>query len=75
MLSLYVLPADVALSSGCISPEPGSPLQGSSDGTGMLGSFGGSLSATLTVSSVEYLGPEEELPPPGRTAQQPYKEN
>ncbi|CDQ70233.1 unnamed protein product [Oncorhynchus mykiss] len=59
------LPADVALSSGCISPEPGSPLQGSSDGTGMLGSFGGSLSATLTVSSVEYLGPEEELPPPG----------
>eukprot|EP00063_Salmo_salar_P017191 XP_013992026.1 PREDICTED: phosphatase and actin regulator 3-like isoform X2 [Salmo salar] len=55
---------DVALSSGCISPEPGSPLQGSSDGTGMLGSFGGSLSATLTVSSVEYLGPEEELPPP-----------
>ncbi|XP_034151727.1 phosphatase and actin regulator 3a [Esox lucius] len=56
---------DVALSSGCLSPDPGSPLQGSSDRTGMLGGFGGSLSATLTVSSVEYLGPEEELPPPG----------
>uniref|UniRef100_A0A8C8JP90 Phosphatase and actin regulator n=1 Tax=Oncorhynchus tshawytscha TaxID=74940 RepID=A0A8C8JP90_ONCTS len=59
---------DVALSSGCLSPEPGSPLQGPSDGTCMLGGFGGSLNATLTVSSVEYLGPEEELPPPGRTA-------
>ncbi|XP_014001511.2 phosphatase and actin regulator 3 isoform X2 [Salmo salar] len=55
---------DVALSSGCLSPEPGSPLQGSSDGTCMLGGFGGSLNATFTVSSVEYLGPEEELPPP-----------
>ncbi|KAL1021252.1 hypothetical protein UPYG_G00010740 [Umbra pygmaea] len=55
---------DVALSSGCLSPEPGSPLQGPSDRTGMLGGFGGSLSANLTVSSVEYLGPEEGLPPP-----------
>ncbi|XP_035596727.1 phosphatase and actin regulator 3-like isoform X1 [Oncorhynchus keta] len=55
---------DVALSSGCLSPEPGSPLQGPSDGTCMLRGFGGSLNATLTVSSVEYLGPEEELPPP-----------
>ncbi|KAJ8016471.1 hypothetical protein DPEC_G00007550 [Dallia pectoralis] len=55
---------DVALSSGCRSPDPGSPMQGSSDRTGMLGGFGGSLSATLIVSSVEYLGPEEDLPPP-----------
>ncbi|CAB1336845.1 unnamed protein product, partial [Coregonus sp. 'balchen'] len=62
---------DVALSSGCISPEPGSPLQGSSDGTGMLGSFGGSLSATLTVSTAE---PPEDCEPEEESCQNTEEE-
>ncbi|XP_046896352.1 phosphatase and actin regulator 3a [Hypomesus transpacificus] len=53
---------DVALCSGLYCHDPGSPLQGSSDGTLLLGGFGGPLNPILTVSSVEYLGPEEENP-------------
>ncbi|KAM3617458.1 uncharacterized protein V6R79_006478 [Siganus canaliculatus] len=56
---------DVALSSSLLCHDPSSPIQGCcSDGTVLLGGFGGPLSPNLTVSSVEYLGPEEELPPP-----------
>ncbi|XP_054464634.1 phosphatase and actin regulator 3a [Anoplopoma fimbria] len=56
---------DVALSSGLLCHEHNSPTQGCcSDGAVLLGGFGGSLNSNLTVSSVEYLGPEEELPPP-----------
>lgn len=57
---------DVALSSGLLCHDPSSPTQGCcSDGAVLLGGFGGPLSPNLTVSSVEYLGPEEEHPPPG----------
>ncbi|XP_071372429.1 phosphatase and actin regulator 3a [Centroberyx affinis] len=56
---------DVALSSGLLCHDPSSPSQGCcSDGTVLLGGFGGPLTPNLTVSSVEYLGPEEEHPPP-----------
>ncbi|XP_076597981.1 phosphatase and actin regulator 3a isoform X1 [Chaetodon auriga] len=56
---------DVALSSGLLCHDPSSPTQGCcSDGTVLLGGFGGPLNPNLTVSSVEYLGPEEEHPPP-----------
>ncbi|KAK5923490.1 hypothetical protein CgunFtcFv8_000455 [Champsocephalus gunnari] len=56
---------DVALSSNLLCHDPCSPLQGCcSDGAVRLGGFGGSLTSNLTVSSVEYLCPEEELPPP-----------
>ena len=59
---------DVALSSGLLCHDPSSPTQGCcSDGAVLLGGFGGPLHPNLTVSSVEYLGPEEEHPPPGRT--------
>lgn len=59
---------DVALSSSLLCHDPNSPTGGCcSDGTVLLGGFGGSLNTNLTVSSVEYLGPDEELPPPGRT--------
>ncbi|XP_072223930.1 phosphatase and actin regulator 3a isoform X2 [Leuresthes tenuis] len=55
---------DVALSSGLLCHDPCSPTQGCcSDGAVLLGGFGGSLNQNLTVSSVEYLGPEEELTP------------
>uniref|UniRef100_A0AAV2LXW8 Uncharacterized protein n=1 Tax=Knipowitschia caucasica TaxID=637954 RepID=A0AAV2LXW8_KNICA len=51
---------DVALSSSLLCHDPSSPTQGCcSDGTLLVGSFGGSLGANLTVSSVEYLGPDE----------------
>ncbi|XP_068454094.1 phosphatase and actin regulator 3a isoform X1 [Clinocottus analis] len=54
---------DVALSSNLLCHSPSSPTQGCcSEGAVLLGGFGGSLSSNL--SSVEYLGPEEELPPP-----------
>lgn len=60
---------DVALSSSLLCRDPGSPTQGCcSDGTVLLGGFGGPLNANLTVSSVEYLGPEEEHPSPGTAA-------
>ncbi|XP_047465986.1 phosphatase and actin regulator 3a isoform X2 [Mugil cephalus] len=56
---------DVALSSGLLCHGPSSPTQGCcSDGAVLLGGFGGPLHPNLTVSSVEYLGPEEEHPPP-----------
>ncbi|XP_020487850.1 phosphatase and actin regulator 3a isoform X1 [Labrus bergylta] len=56
---------DVALSSSLLCHDPNSPIQGCcSDGSIRLGGFGGSLNHNLTVSSVEYLGPDEELPPP-----------
>uniref|UniRef100_A0A667WXE7 Phosphatase and actin regulator n=1 Tax=Myripristis murdjan TaxID=586833 RepID=A0A667WXE7_9TELE len=56
---------DVALSSGLLCHNPSSPSQGCcSDGTVLLGGFGGPLTPNLTVSSVEYLGPEEEHPTP-----------
>ncbi|XP_070767006.1 phosphatase and actin regulator 3a [Enoplosus armatus] len=56
---------DVALSSSLLCHDPSSPTQGCcSDGTVLLGGFGGPLNQNLTVSSVEYLGPEEEHPPP-----------
>ncbi|KAM9785777.1 phosphatase and actin regulator 3a [Neosynchiropus ocellatus] len=56
---------DVALSSSLLCHDPNSPTQGCcSDGNLLLGGFGGPLSSNLTVSSVEYLGPDEELPPP-----------
>lgn len=59
---------DVALSSGLLCHDPNSPTQGCcSDGAVLLGGFGGPLNPNLTVSSVEYLGPEEEHPPSGRT--------
>ncbi|XP_013886983.1 phosphatase and actin regulator 3a isoform X2 [Austrofundulus limnaeus] len=52
---------DVALSSGLMCHDPSSPSQGCcSDGAVLLGGFGGPLTQNLTVSSVEYLGPEEE---------------
>uniref|UniRef100_A0A672YSE9 Phosphatase and actin regulator 3a n=1 Tax=Sphaeramia orbicularis TaxID=375764 RepID=A0A672YSE9_9TELE len=52
---------DVALSSGLLCHDPSSPTQGCcSDGTVLLGGFGGPLNPNLTVSSVEYLGPDEE---------------
>uniref|UniRef100_A0A3Q4GCX4 Phosphatase and actin regulator n=1 Tax=Neolamprologus brichardi TaxID=32507 RepID=A0A3Q4GCX4_NEOBR len=55
---------DVALSSGLLCHDPNSPTQGCcSDGAVLLGGFGGPLNPNLTVSSVEYLGPEEEHPP------------
>ncbi|XP_051280486.1 phosphatase and actin regulator 3a isoform X3 [Dicentrarchus labrax] len=54
---------DVALSSSLLCHDLNSPTQGCcSDGTVLLGGFGGPLNANLTVSSVEYLGPEEEYP-------------
>ena len=57
---------DVALSSSLLCHDPHSPTQGCcSDGGVLLGGFGGPLNTHLTVSSVEYLGPEEEHPPPG----------
>ncbi|XP_039657481.1 phosphatase and actin regulator 3a isoform X2 [Perca fluviatilis] len=56
---------DVALSSSLLCHDPNSPTHGCcSDGAVLLGGFGGPLSPNFTVSSVEYLGPEEELPPP-----------
>ncbi|XP_063741108.1 phosphatase and actin regulator 3a isoform X2 [Eleginops maclovinus] len=56
---------DVALSSSLLCQDPCSPIQGCcSDGAVLLGGFGGSLTSNLTVSSVEYLCPEEDLPPP-----------
>ncbi|XP_030279274.1 phosphatase and actin regulator 3a isoform X1 [Sparus aurata] len=56
---------DVALSSSLLFHDPHSPTQGCcSDGGVLLGGFGGPLNTHLTVSSVEYLGPEEEHPPP-----------
>lgn len=59
---------DVALSSGLLCHDPNSTTQGCcSDGAVLLGGFGGPLNPNLTVSSVEYLGPEEEHPPSGRT--------
>ncbi|XP_069545162.1 phosphatase and actin regulator 3a isoform X2 [Brachyistius frenatus] len=55
---------DVALSSGLLCHDLSSPTQGCcSDGSHLLGGFGGPLNPNLTVSSVEYLGPEEEHPP------------
>ncbi|XP_051907069.1 phosphatase and actin regulator 3a isoform X2 [Hippocampus zosterae] len=54
---------DVALSSGLLYHNPNCSSQGCcSDGTLLLGGFGGPLNSNLTVSSVEYLGPEEEHP-------------
>ncbi|XP_038138969.1 phosphatase and actin regulator 3a isoform X3 [Cyprinodon tularosa] len=54
---------DVALSSSLMCHDPNSPTQGCcSDGTVLIGGFGGPLNPNLTVSSVEYLGPEEERP-------------
>ncbi|XP_034551545.1 phosphatase and actin regulator 3a isoform X2 [Notolabrus celidotus] len=62
---------DVALSSSLLCHDPNSPTQGCcSDGTVRLGGFGGSLNSNLTVSSVEYLGPDEELPPPAAPPQE-----
>ncbi|XP_068454096.1 phosphatase and actin regulator 3a isoform X3 [Clinocottus analis] len=59
---------DVALSSNLLCHSPSSPTQGCcSEGAVLLGGFGGSLSSNL--SSVEYLGPEEELPPPAAPLQ------
>ncbi|XP_053706297.1 phosphatase and actin regulator 3a isoform X2 [Synchiropus splendidus] len=56
---------DVALSSSLLCHDPNSPTQGCcSDGNLLVGGFGGPLNSNLTVSSVEYLGPDEELPPP-----------
>ncbi|XP_077406828.1 phosphatase and actin regulator 3a isoform X1 [Vanacampus margaritifer] len=55
---------DVALSSGLLYHDPNSSSQGCcSDGTLLLGGFGGPLNSNLTVSSVEYLGPEEHSLP------------
>lgn len=60
---------DVALSSSLLCHNASSPTQGCcSDGTILLGGFGGPLNPNFTVSSVEYLGPEDEHPSPGRTA-------
>ncbi|KAM6983180.1 phosphatase and actin regulator 3a isoform 2-T2 [Tautogolabrus adspersus] len=62
---------DVALSSSLLCHDPNSPIQGCcSDGSLLLGGFGGSLNHNLTVSSVEYLGPDEELPPPAAPPQE-----
>ncbi|XP_061541760.1 phosphatase and actin regulator 3a [Phycodurus eques] len=56
---------DVALSSGLFYHDPNSPSQGCcSDGTLLLGGFGAPLNSNFTVSSVEYLGPEDEHPLP-----------
>lgn len=56
---------DVALSSSLLCHDPNSPTHACcSDGALLLGGFGGPLN--LTVSSVEYLGPEEDHPSPGR---------
>ncbi|XP_039657482.1 phosphatase and actin regulator 3a isoform X3 [Perca fluviatilis] len=61
---------DVALSSSLLCHDPNSPTHGCcSDGAVLLGGFGGPLSPNFTVSSVEYLGPEEELPPPAAPLQ------
>ncbi|XP_036958556.1 phosphatase and actin regulator 3a isoform X2 [Acanthopagrus latus] len=61
---------DVALSSSLLCHDPHSPTQGCcSDGGVLLGGFGGPLNTHLTVSSVEYLGPEEEHPPPAAPLQ------
>ncbi|KAM8754321.1 phosphatase and actin regulator 3a isoform 2-T2 [Acanthopagrus schlegelii] len=61
---------DVALSSSLLCHDPHSPTQGCcSDGGVLLGGFGGPLNMHLTVSSVEYLGPEEEHPPPAAPLQ------
>lgn len=52
---------DVALSSGLLCHDHTSPTPGCcSDGTVLLRGFGGPLGANLTVSSVEYLGPDED---------------
>uniref|UniRef100_A0A1A8BSP4 Phosphatase and actin regulator n=2 Tax=Nothobranchius TaxID=28779 RepID=A0A1A8BSP4_NOTKA len=51
---------DVALSSGLMCHNPSSPTEGCSDGAVLLGGFGGPFNPNLTVSSVEYLGPEED---------------
>ncbi|XP_068608121.1 phosphatase and actin regulator 3a [Brachionichthys hirsutus] len=54
---------DVALSSSLLCHDSSSPIQGCcSDGTVLIGGFGGPLNPHLTVSSVEYLGPDEEHP-------------
>lgn len=59
-------PTDVALSSGLLCHDPNSPTRGCcSDDSVLLGGFGGPYNPNLTVSSVEYLGPEEEPPPSG----------
>ncbi|KAJ0036904.1 hypothetical protein NQD34_005581, partial [Periophthalmus magnuspinnatus] len=56
----------VSLSSSLLCHDPSSPTQGCcSDGTVLLGGFGGPLGANLTVSSVEYLGPDENHLSPG----------
>ncbi|XP_062248112.1 phosphatase and actin regulator 3a isoform X1 [Platichthys flesus] len=55
---------DVALSSGLLCHDPNSPTRGCcSEGAVLIGGFGGSMNSNLAVSSVEYLGPEEEPPP------------
>lgn len=60
-------PTDVALSSSLLCHDLSSPTQGCcSDGALLLGGFGGPLTPNLAVSSVEYLGPEEDHPSPGR---------
>lgn len=76
-IRLYPYPlTDVALSSGLLCHDPNSPTQGCcSDGAVLLGGFGGPLNPNLTVSSVEYLGPEEELPPPGKDEPSLYSES
>ncbi|KAK7878620.1 hypothetical protein WMY93_030456 [Mugilogobius chulae] len=62
---------DVALSSSLLCHDPSSPTQGCcSDGTVLLGGFGGPLGANLTVSSVEYLGPDENHLSPDTTVLQ-----
>ncbi|XP_061590990.1 phosphatase and actin regulator 3a isoform X2 [Cololabis saira] len=62
---------DVALSSSLLCHDGLSPTQACcSDGAVLLGGFGGPLNPNITVSSVEYLGPdEEELPPPAAPLQ------
>ncbi|CAF95700.1 unnamed protein product, partial [Tetraodon nigroviridis] len=61
---------DVALSSSLLCHDPNSPTQGCcSDGTILLGGFGGPLHSNLTVSSVEYLGPDEDHPSPAAPLQ------
>ncbi|CAB1445718.1 unnamed protein product [Pleuronectes platessa] len=55
---------DVALSSGLLCHDPNSPSRGCcSEGAVLIGGFGGSMNSNFAVSSVEYLGPEEEPPP------------
>ncbi|XP_029292241.1 phosphatase and actin regulator 3a isoform X2 [Cottoperca gobio] len=61
---------DVALSSNLLCHGANSPTQGCcSDGAVLVGGFGGSLTSNLTGSSVEYLCPEEDLPPPAAPPQ------